>query len=234
MKLKSSKLTAMTKIVFGSASFLLINIVSAQTAMFRGTPGHVSSDSSNKPIIFTDEAWSFNAKAPVRSTAVASATTVFFGSSDGKLYALDKSTGGTKWIFNSGSSVESSPALDKGNVFFANNKQTLFALNAATGKPVWKYDFGENKNYEWAFDYYYSSPTVVNNFIVIGSKDGSVYKFNETNGQVVWKFQTESMVRSTPAVDNNTVFFGSVDGVLYAIDFTTGKEKWEFFTVAIA
>lgn len=203
----------------------------AQTAMFRGTPDHNSSYQTNKQITFTDEAWSFNANAPVRSTAVASSSTVFFGASDGKFYALAKATGKTKWMFNSGSSIESSPALDKGKVFFSNNKQALFALDAQTGKQVWKYDFGENKNYDWAFDYYYSSPTIFNNAIIIGAKDGYVYKFNETTGQVVWKFQTENIVRSTAAVDNNTVYFGDVDGILYAVDFTSGKEKWKFITL---
>jgi PQQ-like domain len=57
--------------------------------MFRGAPDHTSAYTS-KPILFTDEAWRFNAKAPIRSTAAASASTVYFGSSDGKLYALDK------------------------------------------------------------------------------------------------------------------------------------------------
>lgn len=218
------------KTVFSTVFFLLAITVFSQT-MFRGTPDHSSAYLDSRQNTFTDEAWSFNTKAPIRSTAVASSTTVFFGSSDGKLYALDKATGKAKWVFNSGSSIESSPALDKGKIFFSDNKQTLFALDVATGKQIWKYDFGESNPYDWAFDYYYSSPTVVNNFIVIGAKDGNVYKFNTTNGQAVWKFQSGSIVRSTPAVDNNTVYFGDVDGVLYAIDFTTGKEKWKFLTV---
>lgn len=207
------------------------NIASSQTAMFRETPGHTANYQTDRETIFTDEAWSFNAKAPVRSTAVASQSTVFFGASDGKFYALDKSTGKIKWIFSSGSSVESSPALNNGKVFFSNNNQTLFALDANTGKQVWKYDFGENKNYEWGFDYYYSSPTIFDHSIVIGAKDGYVYKFNETNGQLVWKFQTQNIVRSTPAIDNKMAYFGDVDGILYAVDFISGKEKWKFFTV---
>jgi len=218
------------KIVFGFA-LLLMHTSFAQTSMFRGTPDHVSNYQNNKQIIFTDEVWSFNAKAPIRSTAVASSISVFFGSSDGKLYALDKSTGKTKWAFNSGFSIESSPALDKGKIFFSNNKQTLFALDATTGRKIWKCDFGGNKNYDWAFDYYYSSPTIKNDFIVIGAKDGYVYKINEANGQIVWKFQTENIVRSTPAIDDNTVYFGDVDGILFAVDFTTGREKWKFLTV---
>jgi eukaryotic-like serine/threonine-protein kinase len=231
MKLKQFKITAMMKTVTALVFVLTGSMAYSQTAMFRGTPDHTSNYQTNRQIIFADEAWNFKANAPIRSTAVTSASTVFFGSSDGKFYALDKSTGKTKWIFNSGSSIESSPALDKGKVFFSNNRQTLFALNALTGKGIWKYNFGENKTYEWAFDYYYSSPTIFNNSILIGAKDGYVYKFNETNGKVVWKFQTTGIVRSTPAIDNTTVYFGDVDGILYAVDFTTGKEKWKFFTV---
>lgn len=198
--------------------------------MFRGTPDHASSY-SGKQIIFANEAWNFSAKAPIRSTAVASATTVFFGASDGKFYALDKHTGKVKWFFNSGYSIESSPALSKGKVFFSNNKQTLFALDAITGKQIWKYDFGENKNYDWAFDYYYSSPTIVSNSILIGAKDGYVYKLNESSGKLVWKFKTTGIVRSTPAIEATTVYFGDTDGILYAVDFLTGIEKWEFLSV---
>lgn len=148
------------KIVLSLGFLFLAQTVFPQL-MFRGTPDHLSNYQTNKQIIFTDEAWSLNVKAPVRSTAVASSTTVFFGSSDGQFYAVDNASGKIKWIFDSGSSIESSPAINKGKVFFANNKQTLFAVDAATGKQIWKYNFGENKEYDWAFDYYYSSPTLL-------------------------------------------------------------------------
>lgn len=218
------------KIVLSLGFLFLAQTVFPQL-MFRGTPDHSSNYQTNKQLIFTNKAWSLNVKAPVRSTAVTSSTTVFFGSSDGKFYALDKASGKVTWIFNSGSSIESSPAINKGKVFFSNNKQTLFALDAATGKQIWKYNFGENKEYDWAFDYYNSSPTLINNFIVIGSKDGFVYKLNQLNGQPVWKFEAGNVIRSTPAENNNTVYFGDVDGVLYAVDFATGKVKWKFLTV---
>jgi hypothetical protein len=96
----------MIKLVF-TVAFLTTQIAFSQS-MFRGAPDHTSAYTS-KPILFTDEAWRFNAKAPIRSTAAASASTVYFGSSDGKLYALDKVTGKTKWVFNSGFAIESSP-----------------------------------------------------------------------------------------------------------------------------
>ena len=62
------------KFVFVFLFGLVAQNAFAQTAMFRGTPDHNSSCQTNKQIIFTDEAWSFNANAPVRSTAVASSS----------------------------------------------------------------------------------------------------------------------------------------------------------------
>jgi eukaryotic-like serine/threonine-protein kinase len=106
----------------------------------------------------------------------------------------------------------------------------LYSLNAVTGKLNWKIDFGKSLDYAWGFDYYYSSPTVIDNKILIGSKDGFVYNVSVTDGKTLWKFKTDGIVRSTPAVKDNTVFFGDTDGLLYAVDLNTGKETWRFKT----
>lgn len=140
--------------------------------MFRNTPEHASSITSKNDFLFGDEAWKFNADAPVRSTAVCNGYTVFFGCSKGIFYALDKNTGNIKWQYNTGYAIASSPALLNENIFFSDNKQTLYALNALTGKLKWKLDFGKSLTYDWGFDYYYSSPTIVDNNILIGAKMG--------------------------------------------------------------
>ncbi len=85
-------------------------------------------------------------------------------------------------------------------------------------------------NYDWGFDYYYSSPTIADGKLLIGAKDGFVYNINAANGKKIWKFKTDGIVRSTPAVENADVYFGDVDGVLYKIDFNSGKEIWRFKT----
>jgi outer membrane protein assembly factor BamB len=201
-----------------------------QTNMFRGTALHISSITSNKQIIFGEKAWMFNADAPIRTTVVCNNNNIFFGSSKGIFYALDKNNGAIKWQYNTGYAIESSAALFNDNVFFSDNKQTLYALNESTGKLVWKFDFGNSLNYDWGFDYYYSSPTIADGKILIGAKDGFVYSIDATNGKVIWKFKTDGIVRSTPAVENNAVYFGDVEGILYKVDFNTGKEIWRFKT----
>jgi eukaryotic-like serine/threonine-protein kinase len=204
--------------------------VFGQVNMFRGTADHRSSYTTNSNIVFGEEAWKFNAEAPLRSTAVCNSNTVFFGSSNNILYALDKKSGTIKWQFNSGYAIESSPALYNNAVLFSNNKQTLYSLNAQTGKPNWKLDFGKSLPYDWGFDYYYSSPTLVDGSIVIGIKDGYVYNIRAKDGSVAWKFKTDGIVRSTPAVSGGVIYFGDTNGLLYSINFKSGKEAWRFKT----
>ena len=222
------------KFFYLNAFYLLFALtVFSQTPalMFRGTPDHTSAITSKNNFVFGDKAWQFDANAPLRSTAVCDNNTVFFGSSKGIFYALDKNSGGIKWQFNSGFAINSSPALYNGNVFFSNNKQTLYALNEANGKVNWKLDFDTSLDYDWGFDYFYSSPTIIDNKILIGIKDGFVYNIDAATGKIIWKFKTEGIVRSTSASKNNVVFFGDTEGILYAVDFNTGKELWRFKTI---
>jgi outer membrane protein assembly factor BamB len=196
--------------------------------MFRGTPDHTSFIDSKEKRLFTAENWMFNASSPIRSSAAYDQDHVYFGTSKGVFYALNKQNGHLFWKFETGYAINSSPCLFKSTVFFSDNKQTLYALNIQTGKLVWKFDFSTNREYPWAFDYYYSSPTIFNNRLLIGAKDGFVYKIDLATGKPLWKFKTEGIVRSTPSIKDNMVVFGDTEGILYAIRFNDGKELWRF------
>jgi eukaryotic-like serine/threonine-protein kinase len=202
----------------------------AQITMFRNVPDHNYSVKSKTALPFSEAVWKFNASGPVRSTVATSNNAVFFGGSAGIYYSLNKFTGKVNWSFNAGSAINSSAALNNSNIFFSDNKQVLYSLDATTGKVNWKTGLGRSKIYEWAFDYYYSSPTIAHGRLFIGSKDGYVYCINESTGQINWKFKTGGIVRSSPAVAGNTVYAGDTDGSLFAIDSHNGKEIWHFFT----
>ncbi len=204
---------------------------SAQTTAFRGAPDHNYVTDSKTSTPFNQVAWKFDASAPIRSTVASSGDAIFFGSSRGIFYSLNKFTGRVNWSMDAGYAIHSSAALDKGNVFFSDNKQTLWSLNAKTGKMHWKISLGQSINYAWVFDYYYSSPAIVNGQIFIGSKDGCVFAFEEITGKVKWKFKTEGIVRSSPAVSGNVVYVGDTEGNLFALNAATGKQLWRFLIV---
>ena len=209
-------------------SLLSFSFYANAQSMFRGKADHASFIKSNNANLFGEEDWRFDAKAAVRSTAVCSGNAIFFGASSGIFYSLDKQTGNILWQYNTGHAINSSPALYNINIFFSDNKQTLYSLNAKTGKLNWKFDFDKSLDYEWAFDYYYSSPTISGQSLLIGGKDGNVYNINALTGKVIWKFKAGTIVRSTPSIADNKVYFGDVNGTVYAIQLSNGKELWRF------
>lgn len=218
--------------IFCSALFVCLSFAKtlAQPNMFRGNPEHNINFNTDPANIFGEAAWKFEAGAPIRATVVCNNKSIFFGSSKGIMYALNKSGGNLQWQYHTGFAIESSAALYKGNLFFSDNRQSLYSLNAVNGKLNWEIDFGENRSYDWGFDYFYSSPTIINDKIIIGAKDGYVYNVNAADGKINWKFKTAGIVRCTPAISANLVYFGDTDGILYAVDLFKGKEVWRFFT----
>src|SRR6185295_2409622 len=128
--------------------------------MFRGNSSHFTSALSASENTYDTKAWSFFAEAPVRSTPLVNGSSIFFGSAQGKFFAINKTTGKQAWQYNTGFAINSSAASQDGKVFFSYNKQTVYALQETSGQLLWKVDLGNKQAYPWRFDYFYSSPTL--------------------------------------------------------------------------
>jgi len=71
-----------------------------------------------------------------------------------------------------------------------------------------------------------SSPVIVNDILYIGSTFG-VFALNAKTGKEIWRFHTDSFVRSVPAVSNGVIYIGADDKKFYAIDAKDGTLKWK-------
>ncbi|OEJ36542.1 PQQ-binding-like beta-propeller repeat protein [Streptomyces agglomeratus] len=60
--------------------------------------------------------------------------TVYIGSNDMKVYALDAATGTPRWTHTTGGAVCSSPAVVDGIVYIGSYDKKVYALDAATGQ----------------------------------------------------------------------------------------------------
>ena len=79
----------------------------------------------------------------MRSQPVAADGTLFVGTSNGNVFALDQDTGCIRWRFAADSSVRSSLNLDtasdgKATLFFADDLGTVYAVTANNGRLRWK------------------------------------------------------------------------------------------------
>lgn len=98
------------------------------------------------------------------------------------------------------------------------------SLSPVTNTPIWIKEIGPSIS----DDNLWSSPIVIDDFVYIASRNGSVYKLNASNGSVIppWPVKPGGEIRSSPALYNDMVFVGSLDGYLYALNASSGETIW--------
>ncbi len=163
------------------------------------------------------EYWNFTTGGDVRSSpAIGPDGTIYFGSYDNKLYALNPD-GTEKWNFTTGGPVTSSPAVARdGTIYFGSTDNNLYALYP-NGSLKWKLSLlGE----------IISSPVIGSGGTVyIGTLNDSLYAVY-SDGIIKWKFTADSAVTSSPALDfNETVYFATYNASVYAV-YKNGTKKW--------
>jgi outer membrane protein assembly factor BamB len=163
--------------------------------------------------------WSFTTGYDVYSSpAIGANGTIYVGSFDGKLYAINPD-GSQKWSFTTGGRIFSSPAIGaNGTIYVGSEDDKLYAINP-DGSQKWSFAMG---------DRVYSSPAIgANGTIYVGSTHGKLYAINP-DGSQKWSFATGGSVLSSPAIGaNSTIYVGCTSGTLYAIN-PDGSQKWSF------
>ncbi len=163
--------------------------------------------------------------------------TVYFGSGDGDIYALDAGTGTVKWKFQTGDVVHASPAIADGALFIGSWDSFFYALDAATGKEKWRFKTGEDHEISNQVGIQ-SSAAVMDGIVYFGCRDSNFYALDAATGEKQWVFNNKgSWVITSPAVQNGTVYFATSDSAMfYALDAKSGapvfslKFKWPMFS----
>src|SRR5499427_4972125 len=158
------------------------------------------------------------------SSPVVANGTVYFGSGDGNLYALDSATGDLRWKFKTGDVVHSSPALADGVLFFGSWDSYFYAVDAATGKEKWRFHGGEDPTIHNQVGFQ-SSPAVVDGVVYTGCRDSNLYALDAATGKEKWHYNASgSWINTSPAVSRGRVVAGTSDSSLYLVlDAETGK-----------
>jgi outer membrane protein assembly factor BamB len=202
-------------------------------ALFRGDLAHTGVYHAAPLRHFGGVQWRVQTGGPVQSTPVVVRGTVYVGSGDGHLYALDARSGAERWRFAAGRAITSSPAVAGGLVYVGSRDGAYVALDTATGTQRWRVETGPDAPLAWGFesgDLYTASPAIAGDLALLGGSDGQVWAVSAADGTVRWRFRTEGRVRSSPAVAGGRVYVGSMDGTLYALDLASGRQVWRFDT----
>ena len=165
-------------------------------------------------------AWSFySSHGDFTGTPVVSKSGILVaGSNDGRVYALDASTGEKLWYADTNETINASAAIEGGRVFVPVSKPggpRIAAFELTTGKRLWSTQIDDQKTADS-----YGSPTVHKGRVYMGVSSlygetgdkevntrGAVVALSAKTGKVVWKSymvpegQDGGAVWSTPAID---------------------------------
>jgi len=188
-----------------------------------------------------DIVWKYQTIGKIYTSPAVINGKVFFGAGyrncPTMVYALDAQNGNLLWQYSvsSNAALISSPTIANGKVFFGSiwHDQSIYALDENTGKLIWNTKINGNV---------FSSPAVANGMVYIGCGDWSpggcypweyghtIYALDESDGHIVWEYETGWCVVSSPAIADGKVFVGSYDKYLYALDALSGDLIWKYET----
>ena len=197
-----------------------------------GTPvvDHPSYDDNRHDSGESSQAWEpYITGGPVRSTpAVAADGTIYVGSDDGHLYAIDPEDGSLKWRFPSFGSigaVRSQPAVgNAGTIYFGSNDGRIYAVSPA-GAELNNYEIGVGGEEEP--DIPVLSPLIgAGGKVYVGADNNKFYGFDaDLNKQ--WEFTAAGKISygrpaRNPALGSEGIIYIShradVNGRVYALN----------------
>ena len=157
---------------------------------------------------------------------------VYFNSSIGNLYSLNKNNGNLIWItptkdtdnfFESFLFKTSKILLDRDQLFFSNNQNTFFSIDKKSGFINWK----QNINSE-------IKPIVVNNLIFTISSEGLLFVMDKLSGNILritnifdqFKKKKKDKIKPTGiSLDINRVYLSLNNGKILVVGISNGKSE---------
>ncbi|MCM3873514.1 MAG: PQQ-binding-like beta-propeller repeat protein, partial [Pyrinomonadaceae bacterium] len=145
--------------------------------------------------------WKFKTGEAIWSSPSVADNTVYFGSNDSMIYALNARNGSEVWRFKTGGRVLGCPTLDGPFLYALSDDGYLYKLVRRSAKLVWKFDTHGGavaRDFPSAtsptYDYLTSAATVSDGLVFIGSADKKLYAVDADTGQEKWHFETKGIV----------------------------------------
>jgi outer membrane protein assembly factor BamB len=116
--------------------------------------------------------WQLRTRDWVMSTPLVSGGIVYFGSNDGRVYAVDAGTGVVDWMAQTELAVQTQPALGtmggRNVIFVGSTDKSIYALDTSNGEILWK----------GSADGGVGSPLFYQGLAIFGSRDRNVYAYS--------------------------------------------------------
>ena len=148
--------------------------------------------------------------------------TLYLGSFDAKVEAIDPSTHSIKWSFGTEGWIWDAPVIEKDTLYVGDLDGNFYAINTSDGRQIWS-PIQPNGTI-------IGSPLITEDFIVIGTESGSAYAIN-SEGAIVWQQAIGGKLYTSPVQGGDLIIFSPMEmenkALLVALDFE-GRQVWQF------
>lgn len=183
---------------------------------------------------FLSNIWSSGISAKISGGLTVAYETVFLGTENGEVIALDAKTGDIKWQTAVKGEVIAAPAVDEGTLLINTSSGTLFALDANSGEQKWIYESDVPALSLRGI----SAPVATNGGAIVGTAAGKLAVNLLNTGQTAWEQTIAAPSGATeldrivdidarPLVLGGVIYTISFDGTLAAVELRSGRVIWK-------
>ena len=128
---------------------------------------------------------------------------------DGRLVAVDRSSGAILWNFTADTPLGRAPAYANGTIFVS-GQSYVYAVDATSGKQIWAFAHGYGV---------VSGPAVVDGVVYFSA--GDLIAVKAGSGEILWRFRANAV--TTPAIVDGIAYVnGNI--AFYAVDIQNGRQ----------
>ncbi len=149
--------------------------------------------------------------------------TLYVANHQGKVLALDQTSGDTSWEVQTGLPISGGLSLGYENLFFATSDADVVALKLNNGDTSWTTQVSSEV---------LSVPRFSDGSLVVRSIDGAINTLDTTTGQEIWSYIRDVPAlslrgTSSPVIKSGGVISGYANGKLVVLRLKDGMQIWE-------
>ena len=147
---------------------------------------------------------------------------VYVGTADNHLFALNAANGDIQWDFEVGHSIWGQPTYRDGILFVTSMDRSIYALEAESGKELWQTSFAGAIA---------AGPVLNEGLIYVSDFDSQIHALDIFTGEEQWAAPANNWVWGAPAYADDVVYYADVDGNVFAVHAETGAPIWHGTTL---